>query len=49
MDGVSLAAAVTGNPPLLVTLDDESKYSYKEAIEQTLGWVGAAIVFGGGL
>lgn len=38
-----------GNPPFLVTLDDASKYSYNEAIERTLGWVGAAIVFGGAL
>jgi len=45
----TLQAAVTGNPPLLVTLDDGSKYSYSEAIQRTLGWVGAAIIFGGGL
>jgi len=48
MDPV-LSAAVTGNPPLSVTLDDGSKYSYNEAIQRTLGWVGAAITFGGGL
>jgi len=45
----TLQAAVTGNPPLLVTLDDGSKYSYSEAIQRTLGWVSAAIIFGGGL
>ena len=45
----ALTAAVTGNPPFSVTLDDGSIHSYTEAIQRTLGWVGAAIVFGGGL
>ena len=45
----AISAAVTGNPPLSVTLDDGSKYSYNQAIQRTLGWVGAAITFGGGL
>ena len=45
----AIAAAVTGNPPLSVTLDDGSKYSYNDAIQRTLGWVGAAIIFGSGL
>ena len=35
-------------PPFAVTLEEES-YNYGDAIQRTLGWVGAAIVFGGGL
>ena len=34
------------NPPFSVTLDDATQYSYTEAIQRTIGWVGAAIVFG---
>ena len=49
LDPAIIAAAVTGNPPLSVTLDDGSKYSYSDAIQRTLGWVGAAIIFGSGL
>jgi Integral membrane protein TerC family len=45
----SVSATTAGNPPFSVTLDDGSKYSYGEAIQRTLGWVGAAIIFGGGL
>ena len=45
----AISAAVTGNPPLSVTLDDGTQYSYNEAIQRTLGWVSAAIIFGGGL
>jgi len=39
---------LSGSPPLAVTLEGED-YSYKDAIQRTLGWVGAAIVFGGGV
>ena len=35
-------------PPFSVTLEEQD-YSYRDAIQRTLGWVGAAIVFGGGL
>lgn len=35
-------------PPFSVTLEG-SDYSYRDAIQRTLGWVSAAIVFGGGL
>ena len=34
-------------PPFAVTL--EGDYSYTDAIQRTLAWVGAAIVFGGGI
>lgn len=47
--GLEIAAVVTGNPPLMVTLDDGSQHSYTDAIQRTLVWVGAAILFGGGL
>jgi TerC family integral membrane protein len=36
----------SNNPPFLVTLDDATKYSYTEAIQRTIGWVSAAILFG---
>jgi TerC family integral membrane protein len=36
------------SPPFLVTLEG-SDYSYRDAIQRTLGWVGAAIIFGGGV
>jgi predicted tellurium resistance membrane protein TerC len=36
----------TKNPPFLVTLDDASQHSYTEAIQRTIGWVSAAIIFG---
>lgn len=35
-------------PPFQVTLEG-SDYSYQDAIQRTLGWVGAAIIFGGGI
>jgi predicted tellurium resistance membrane protein TerC len=40
------AAAVSSNPPFLVTLDDGSQHSYLEAIQRTVAWVSAAIIFG---
>lgn len=46
MDATGISAA-GGQPPFAVTLDDATKYSYADAIERTLGWVSAAIVFGG--
>jgi TerC family integral membrane protein len=35
-------------PPFTVTLEGDD-YSYKDAIARTLGWVGAATIFGGAL
>jgi TerC family integral membrane protein len=35
-------------PPFTVTLEKDN-YSYQDAIQRTLGWVGAACIFGGGL
>ena len=35
-------------PPFSVTLEEDN-YDYRQAIQRTLAWVGAAIVFGGGL
>jgi len=35
-------------PPFKVTLEGE-EYSYREAIQRTVGWVGAATVFGFGM
>jgi hypothetical protein len=37
-----------GSPPFSVLLEGDD-YSYSDAIKRTLGWVGAAIVFGGGV
>jgi TerC family integral membrane protein len=57
----SLADAMNQPPPLAVTLDtktlstDDSvnladvQYSYKDAVQRTLGWVGAAVLFGCGV
>jgi TerC family integral membrane protein len=42
------ADPLKGSPPLAVTLEGDD-YSYSDAIQRTLGWVGAAIVFGGGV
>ena len=37
-------------PPFTVTLEGEDgEYSYGDAIQRTLGWVGAATIFGGAL
>jgi TerC family integral membrane protein len=36
----------SNNPPFLVTLDDASQHSYTEAVQRTIGWVCAAIIFG---
>ena len=36
-------------PPFLVTLDDATAYSYKDAIMRTVAWVSAAFMFGSGL
>lgn len=36
------------DPPFTVTLEGDD-YSYRDAIQRTLGWVGAAIIFGGGI
>lgn len=45
VDGVSESGVA---PPFSVTLEDDD-YDYNGAIQRTLGWVGAACVFGGGL
>jgi predicted tellurium resistance membrane protein TerC len=45
---VSKVDPLQGSPPVSVTLEGED-YSYSDAIQRTLGWVGAAIVFGGGV
>jgi predicted tellurium resistance membrane protein TerC len=42
------ADPLKGSPPFSVTLEGDD-YSYSDAIQRTLGWVGAAIVFGGGV
>jgi Integral membrane protein TerC family len=34
------------NPPFVVTLDDASQHSYTEAIQRTILWVSAALLFG---
>lgn len=49
-DDQSGVEPLAGSPPLSVTLDgDPDDYSYNDAIQRTLGWVGAAIIFGGGV
>lgn len=49
-DSSSISTTPHGlEPPFKVTLDGEEEYSYSEAIQRTLGWVGAATVFGGGM
>jgi TerC family integral membrane protein len=49
VDASTLTAAAmssNNNPPFLVTLDDGSQHSYLEAIQRTVAWVTAAIIFG---
>lgn len=47
-DQAAIVDPLTGSPPLSVTLEGDD-YSYKDAIQRTLIWVGAAAVFGGGV
>lgn len=51
----SVATTVDGTtgggmvPPFSVTLDNAAAYSYKEAIQRTIAWVSAALIFGSSL
>ena len=43
---ITSTSSSNNNPPFLVTLDDATQYSYTEAIQRTIAWVSAAIIFG---
>jgi TerC family integral membrane protein len=46
--GRSDVSRLNDPPPFAVTLEGDN-YSYRDAVMRTLGWVGAAIVFGGAI